>query len=93
MKDNCKNNKEILDELTDYFCAQDPRLIAQALAGCLLDIKRLINYSKIGPDEAECLQMRLKLNMKQLQEFLDGKRYGDFKTKVMNSNDSREKEE
>lgn len=79
-----KTNKKVIHDLTEYFCSQEPRDIARAFAGTLIDLNRLMNYNFLDREEAACLNERMKHNMQELENFINGERDA-FKVKTMNS--------
>jgi len=79
-----KTNKQVIDDLTEYFCSQDPKDIARALAATMIDINRLLHCNQLSREEYECLATRMKSNLQQLENFINGERDA-FKVKTMNS--------
>lgn len=64
-----KTNKEVINALQEFFLKQDPKDIARALAACMIDFQRMVNFEKLGSEEKACLQARLLVNVEELQRF------------------------
>lgn len=73
-----KTNKEIIDSLEQYFLLQDPKIIARALAGMMIDINRLINIGSLNLSEKVILISRLTANGSELMKFIENGSKGNF---------------
>lgn len=77
-------NKEVIDKLQEFYLKQDPKLVARALASCMIDYNRLVNYDKLGKNEKFNFDLRVRSNADTLRKFVE---YGagEFKLLAVNS--------
>lgn len=64
-----KTNKDLIDELQDFYLEQNPKDIARALANVLIDIHRFVNIQSLGDAEKKNLIFRSKKNCDELENF------------------------
>lgn len=64
------DNKEIIKKLTDYYLTQDPKIVARALANCIIDIHRIVHYHELPESKAISLNARLLLNSASFDKFI-----------------------
>ena len=83
-----ETNKEIIDALQEYFLKQDPKEIARALANCMLDIHRFVNFDSLPENESSLLITRSVANSKELLDFVTEKSHGAFKLEVLSSEET-----
>jgi len=69
--------KEIIDNLAEHFLKSDPKEIALALAGVLVDFHRMHIFSELDSEERASLIQRMELNEEQFIEFV---KYGPKKS-------------
>lgn len=78
-------NKEIIDKLCAYYKEQaDFETLARALANCLVDIHRILNWSGLPKEEQECLWARMKKSDEMLTEFVKTGKGSDKKFRLVN---------
>ncbi len=85
-----KENKLVIQELTEYFLQQDIKVIARALAASMLDIHRFMNMDTLGPKELNNLIFRSKHVSKELIKFSKEGADGPLIVSVNNSEDEDE---
>lgn len=71
-------NKEVIDQLQDYFLKQDPKDVARLLANMMIDMHRVATVCSLPEDEQESLSTRIQINSSTLQEFVENGFKGDF---------------
>lgn len=64
-----KTNKELINELQDFFLKQDPSIIARILAGMMIDMNRIMSMDTLGKNEKDCLLVRMEANRNELVRF------------------------
>jgi len=81
-----KTNKQVIEELTEYFLKSDPKEVARSLANFMLDIHRLTIIDALPEKERLNLCERIELNNKEFVRFAkEGPRKGE-KLRVMSMN-------
>ena len=65
-----KTNKQVIQDLKEYFLTQDPKIVAHILAGLLIDLTRLYNLHKLEQDERQNLFFRLDKNIEEIKKFI-----------------------
>ncbi len=65
-----KTNKEIIEELIEYYKKQDLETVCRTLANCQVDLNRWTNIHLCEHKERESLIKRTRINAKELQRFL-----------------------
>ena len=69
-----KSNKQVIDEMTDYFLKSDPELVARLLANCMIDFNRMANIEYLDYEESSSLMYRVHNNAEQVVNFA---KFGD----------------
>lgn len=54
-----KTNKQVIDELQEYYLKQDPKVIARALANMMIDMNRIHYLELLSSYEKKALNLEL----------------------------------
>ncbi len=82
-----ETNKEVIDALQEYFLKQDRKKIARALANCMIDIQRFVNFDSLPEHEASLLITRAVANSKEIIDFVKEKKHHVLKLWEVSSDD------
>ena len=74
-----KTNKELIQELIDYFLVQDPKIVAKVLAALMIDMNRLMHMDSLDIEEKASLITRMHFNNASLSKFAKNGPESDFK--------------
>lgn len=74
-----KTNKEIIKALTEYFMLQPQENTCKMLACLLIDLNRIVHYKQLPQAELDSLNLRVQLNIDQLNKFIKDGPQGDLK--------------
>lgn len=64
-----KTNKEIINELTEYFITQDIHVVAKTLAATMIDVKRMWEFQSLELEEQKSLLYRVQMNVETIKKF------------------------
>lgn len=78
-----KSNKELIQELTEYFLTQDPQIVAKTLAAVMIDMNRLINMDSLSIEEKASLIARVHVNNASLSKFAKNGPESDLKLYII----------
>ena len=79
------SNKEIIQNLKEYFLKQEPSDIAACLANLLIDINRILNCDQLEEKERICLAARIHAQFASLHDFVKNGSSGKLKIHNFNS--------
>ena len=80
-----KTNKELIKELTEYFCTQDPKIVAKLLASCMIDLNRCYTIEYLSISELQSLKLRMWNNMDELRKFSENGPSGNLTLRNLDS--------
>ena len=64
-----KTNKQVINDLVEYFLTQDPKVVARSLAATMIDLQRIVHIDELPDDERMCLRLRIGANVAALKKF------------------------
>lgn len=73
------NNKQAIEKIKEYCLTQDKENVCHALAALMIDINRIYYIDRLDEKERHNLQMRMKINIAEMQRFLIEGPDSDFK--------------
>jgi hypothetical protein len=67
-------NSELLRELEQHFMKQDKEIVCKILAASMIDMHRMNQLYRLGPNERKSLYQRMAHLSTELIDFIEGKR-------------------
>lgn len=64
------SNKDLMTKLQEFYLTQPPEIIALVAASLMIDINRFYHIEHLPEKQLECLFIRTKKNVEELEDFI-----------------------